>query len=319
MPRVSVITPCYNAGAFVGAMLDSVRAQTLVDWEQLVVDDGSSDDSVEIVDQAAAAEPRVRLFRQSNAGVSRARNAGYAAASPDSDYLLFLDADDMLEPTMLERMVEHMDARPLVGLAYCQPAMVDERGELLGNQSWPGRFAPAPNRAWRVRELPPDETLTPWVSVYALAGIVPSLALLRRSVYAATPGWDEALGQPCEDTDLFLWMALKAEVHYVPRVLVNRRVHSAQSVADESHLVRQRAKLYAKWRELARRPDGPRTEVESGDRFVLRLHFANGLRDAASYLRAGRLNRAVRHAGGAVRRYAWPLLRRRGLGAEATA
>src|SRR5437899_2196138 len=109
MPKVSVVVPCYNAQQYLARTLESVRSQTLHDWECIVVDDGSTDRSAAVVDAYVEDDARVRLLRQPNAGVSRARNAGYAASRPESEYLLFLDADDVLEARMLETLVGHLD------------------------------------------------------------------------------------------------------------------------------------------------------------------------------------------------------------------
>jgi glycosyltransferase involved in cell wall biosynthesis len=309
MPTVSVITPCYNAGRFIVETLQSVAAQSFADWEHMVVDDGSLDDSAALVEGVAAGDPRVRLLRQANGGVSRARNAGFAAASPDSAYLLFLDADDLLEPDMLAKMVGHLEANPAVGLVHCLPFMIDETGGPAGvaDQWWPSRLVAADGR-WGVRELTAADEQTPWESVYALAGIVPSLAVIRRSAYESSPGWDESFGQPCEDTDLFLSIALNSKVHFLPEVLVNRRMHGTQSVTDLDRLGRQTERLYSKWRGLARAPGGPRAEVAHGDELLLRMHFRTHLRAARKELKAGRPLRAARSLVGGARRYALPLL-----------
>lgn len=99
---VSVIVPVYNAGEFLGTTLDSILTQTLSDIEIICVDDGSTDNSREILQEAAARNPRLKIIRQANAGPGAARNAGMQAAS--GEYLAFLDADDLYEPDMLETM-----------------------------------------------------------------------------------------------------------------------------------------------------------------------------------------------------------------------
>src|SRR5258708_32676942 len=118
MPRVSVLIPCYNAQRFVGRTLDSLRAQTFEDWDCLVVDDGSTDQSAQVVDAHVAQDSRIQLIHQSNARVATARNAAYAASSTDSAYVMFLDSDDFLEPTMLEVLVSHMEINASVCFAY---------------------------------------------------------------------------------------------------------------------------------------------------------------------------------------------------------
>lgn len=113
-PKVSVVVPTFNVARYVGRCLASVRAQTLSDWECIVVDDGSTDGTPERIRQAA--DPRIRLIAQSNKGVSTARNAGLADAT--GTYLLFLDGDDLLHPEALSRLSAHLDAYPDAVAAY---------------------------------------------------------------------------------------------------------------------------------------------------------------------------------------------------------
>ena len=104
MPLISVITPVYNAAAYLARAADSLRAQTLTDWELLLIDDGSTDDSPALCDRLAAQDNRIRAVHQPNRGVSAARNAGLDAAR--GQYLAFLDADDWVEPDFLAVLLQ---------------------------------------------------------------------------------------------------------------------------------------------------------------------------------------------------------------------
>lgn len=92
--KVSVIVPCYQNGQTVGKTIRSIQAQTERAWELIMVDDGSMDDTGEILDRFALEEPRMRVIHQPNGGVSAARNAGLAAAR--GEWVTFVDADDWL-------------------------------------------------------------------------------------------------------------------------------------------------------------------------------------------------------------------------------
>lgn len=100
MPRVSVIVPVYNALPYLSECLGSILAQTLEDIEILCVDDGSTDGSLEVLDDYAARDMRLTVIRQENAGAGAARNTGLLVSR--GEYLSFLDADDFFEPSMLE-------------------------------------------------------------------------------------------------------------------------------------------------------------------------------------------------------------------------
>ncbi len=298
MPRVSIITPCYNGERYVGRTIESVRAQTFTDWEHVVVDDGSSDNSAAVIDVYAACDPRLWLIRQPNGGVSKARNSGFAACSSDSDYLLFLDADDCLEPEMLAVMVSYLDARTEVGLAYCACVYIDSDDRVTGKKEMI-RYVPASSGVFSVGELPPDRPETPFVSTLAHAGIVPSVAVLRRSVYEITLGWDETLGQPGEDVDLFLNMALRSKVHYVPQELVLYRQHGWQATSDRKRVEAQNKKLFHKWNSMSGISEDHKALVEEAltfrnERLIPYIRLKRNLKWGSDHLRAGSLVEGVK-------------------------
>src|ERR1039458_10379468 len=102
MPLVSIITPVFNASRWLPETFATVRAQTLTDWEQILVDDGSTDDSLAMVEAAAAEDPRFRSLRTPcNGGPSAARNLAIEAAR--GRFIAFLDADDLWHPEKLAR------------------------------------------------------------------------------------------------------------------------------------------------------------------------------------------------------------------------
>lgn len=103
MPSVSVIVPVYNASRFLPEAIDSLKAQTFDDFEVILVNDGSTDNSLEICRQACISDTRFRLIDRENGGLSAARNTGLDAAT--GDYVTFLDADDALMPQALEMWV----------------------------------------------------------------------------------------------------------------------------------------------------------------------------------------------------------------------
>lgn len=111
-PRVSVLIPCYNAGKYLGAALDSVLAQTCQDFEIIVVDDGSQDDSAAV----AARYSRVRYFYHAHSGISVTRNLAISKAQ--GDFVAFLDADDLWVPEKLEKQVAYLDSHPDCQLVF---------------------------------------------------------------------------------------------------------------------------------------------------------------------------------------------------------
>lgn len=130
-PLVSVLMPVYNGEQFIREAIESVQAQTVTDWELLVVDDGSSDSSRGIVEQIAAEDVRVRLFAtgESGSGAACARNVGLEVAR--GRYVGFLDCDDAWLPHKLERQLALLEASG-AGLAFGAYERVDETGKTLG-------------------------------------------------------------------------------------------------------------------------------------------------------------------------------------------
>lgn len=107
-PRVSIIMPCYQNGRTAADTVRSIQAQTEADWELIAVDDGSTDDTLAVLERLAREEPRMRVLHQENGGVSAARNAGMDAAK--GEWLSFVDADDVLLPQALAHLLALTDA-----------------------------------------------------------------------------------------------------------------------------------------------------------------------------------------------------------------
>jgi glycosyltransferase involved in cell wall biosynthesis len=146
-PRVSIIVPAYNAAAYLPYAIDSVLAQTYQDWEIVIVDDGSTDNTRAVVDAyRSRLRDRLQYIFQPNRGVSAARNHGIRAAR--GEFIALLDADDVWLPQRLELGVNALDADPAVGLVHSRVARIDTKGSVTGapdlhlghfSQELPGR------------------------------------------------------------------------------------------------------------------------------------------------------------------------------------
>ena len=106
-PKISVIMPAYNAEKYIGSMMDSLLAQTMLDFELIVVDDGSRDGTLQLCQAAAGRDRRVVVVSQENSGPSAARNRGLEQAR--GTYVAFADADDLCEPRWLEKMLDEVN------------------------------------------------------------------------------------------------------------------------------------------------------------------------------------------------------------------
>lgn len=128
-PTVSVIMPAYNAARFIEAAARSVMNQTVTDWELLVLDDCSQDDTCAIAQRLAAQDPRIRLVRnEANMGVARTRNRGFELCR--GEYVALLDSDDIWHPEKLEAQLARLK-KTGADLAYCSYAIVDADGRKI--------------------------------------------------------------------------------------------------------------------------------------------------------------------------------------------
>lgn len=182
-PKVSVVIPCYNYERYVQRAVRSVAMQTFQDLECTIVDDGSTDGSLQAVRSLLQemGDPRFRVVTGPNRGVAAARNRG--AYLCRGEYLCFLDADDALAPTFLETCIRALDADPCLGLAYTGLLLVTERGERPS--PWPPEFHFAEQMARRNQ--------------------VPTCNVMRRAAFLRAGGYRQRF-HPAEDADLWLRM-----------------------------------------------------------------------------------------------------------------
>jgi len=140
---VSIIMPVYNTGDFVEFAFISVTEQAYQDWELLVIDDGSTDKSPGIIERWARQDKRIKVFRQQNSGVSRARNTGLSNAS--GKFICFLDSDDWLPPNSLETRVRKFSESDLIDFVDGRVNIFPEDGARI-ERSWTPDFRGNPHR-----------------------------------------------------------------------------------------------------------------------------------------------------------------------------
>lgn len=136
MKKVSVIIPVYNAEDYVAYTLQSLLDQTYKNFEAIIIDDGSPDNSIELC--KSFLDPRIKIVQQANRGLPGARNTGIRHAT--GDYLSFLDADDLWLPNKLEKHVEHLNNSPEVGISFSYSAFIDGEGNYTGMYQIPRKI-----------------------------------------------------------------------------------------------------------------------------------------------------------------------------------
>jgi glycosyltransferase involved in cell wall biosynthesis len=133
MKKVSVIIPVYGVEKYIASTIQSVLDQTYKNFEILIIDDASSDKSIEICHKFT--DSRIRIIHQANRGLAGARNTGIRHAQ--GEYLAFLDGDDLWLPQKLEKQIECLENSPAVGVSFCRSAFIDEQGKPLGTYQMP--------------------------------------------------------------------------------------------------------------------------------------------------------------------------------------
>jgi glycosyltransferase involved in cell wall biosynthesis len=205
-PLVTVVIPAYNAARFIDLTLDSVRNQTHRRLEILVVDDGSSDATCEIVERHLSLDDRVRLVRQPNGGVSAARNRGIREAK--GEFVALTDADDLWAPRKIEKQLSAF-ARggPRAGLAYTLFLLIDEQGFIVGED-------PKPR---------PEGDVLREICTRNLVGHG-SGAMIRRTVFDEVGLFDEQRRKGCEDHEFYFRVAERYDFVCAQEPLVGYRL-----------------------------------------------------------------------------------------------
>lgn len=208
--KVSVVIPSYNAAAYIVGAVESVLAQTFRDFEILVIDDGSTDNTKKVLEKYG--EP-VQYIYKSNGGVSSARNFGIEKAR--GKYIAFLDADDVWVPKKLEKQIAVLEANEKIGLCYAAAEKVDENLQTIGRIE---------ARAYE------DYCEALLLNLNIVAGSCSS-AVIRREVAQRTNGFD-AKFSTCADWDYWLRLSLLTEFAPITDFLVKYRVVAGSMSSD---------------------------------------------------------------------------------------
>ncbi|MBA3492055.1 MAG: glycosyltransferase [Rubrobacteraceae bacterium] len=209
--KVSVVIPCYNQAHFLTEAIQSVLSQTYTDFEVVVVDDGSKDDTVAVASGLASLDPRVRLIRQENRGLAGARNRGLAECV--GDYVVFLDSDDRLLREALEIGVRRLEAHPKCAFVSGQYRAIAADG----------------SHFWRPYEPPVERDGYVMLLQYCFG--MPAVVMYRRWVFEEAGGFDGSV-DAAADWDLYLRVARRFPIHHHGKVVADYRQHGTSMNQD---------------------------------------------------------------------------------------
>lgn len=221
MAKVDIIIPAYNAAKYLPAAIESVMAQSFKNWHIMLVDDGSTDNTAEVVaPYIELCSGKLTYVFQQNKGLPAARNAAIRGSS--SELLALLDADDVWLPCRLEESVSALCEKPRAGMSYGLITRIDPDGRL--GATWHGNPQPAEGR------------IAPQIYMRTVELPCPTITF-RRTCVEEVGMFDETM-RATEDRDMWLRIALQHEVAYVPKVLAYYRMSPESMSRDPDRMLR---------------------------------------------------------------------------------
>lgn len=225
-PLVSIIIPAYNYANYIGDCLDSVLMQSLKEWECIVVDNGSTDNTAEVVKKYQSKDSRIKYYYTNIRGVSLARN--YAISISSGKYILPLDADDKIASTYLEKAIFVFNNNENISLVYCD-AM------LFGSI----------NRKWILPEYKFQDLL--------IENSIFCSALFKKTDFEKVNGYNPNMVEGFEDWDFWIkFLSDKKQVFKINEILFYYRIksNSRNSVLDNNKQFRLRTQIYNNHKDL---------------------------------------------------------------------
>ena len=279
---VSIIIPCYNQASFVGEALASALGQVGADVDVIVVNDGSTDGSLEIVDGFAAMDPRVRVISQPNRGLSAARNAGLDAAR--GAIVIFLDADDRLRPGAAAAAVDCFSRHPGAMMTFGRCTLIDEHGQPMLTD------LPVVERDFYAELLRRNFIWTP------------AMAAFRRQLFATVGRFDPSVNASA-DYDLYLRVARTLPIAAHDRVVADYRQHGSNMSRNPVAMLEATLAALASQRSYIDAHSQFSTAYREGRRAWRAFYGEQLVERFRSALHAGRYRDAWRDAGHLLRLY----------------
>ena len=212
-PKISVVIPSYNRAEYISATIDSILAQTYEDFEIVFIDDGSTDNTAEIVKTYMDKDIRVKYFKQRNSERAVARSYGITLSM--GDYICLVDSDDIWYPKKLEVQLAVMEENPDVILSYASVNRIDMQGKTVGSAA---------------RQ---HEGYTGWVFFELLKrNFIPSVTPMIRKETLAKVGEQNTEFIPYEDWDFWLRLSREGKFFHIVEPLGAYRLHPGQSVQN---------------------------------------------------------------------------------------
>jgi|APLak6261660231_1056022.scaffolds.fasta_scaffold10261_1 glycosyltransferase involved in cell wall biosynthesis len=233
-PLVSIIMPVYNGERYISKAIESVLSQTYQNFELIIVNDGSTDNSKAVIDTYLK-DPRIRYIEQHNAGVAAARNT--AIKKSQGELIGFLDQDDLWLPEKIENQIQYFKNHQNISLVYSDYIVLNE----------------LENSSHRQRDLIPfDPSQSNLISIFTQNRIGVLTVLVKKQCVIDSGLLEEEL-KGTDDYELWLRLALDYEFQYIPLLLATYRWHGKNISSDALHMMTEETKAICSF--LSKRPD----------------------------------------------------------------
>jgi glycosyltransferase involved in cell wall biosynthesis len=222
---ISVVLPAFNAVPFISEAIESVLAQTYRDFELIVVNDGSTDNTLEIAQKYAARDARVKVYTQANMGTAPTLNRGIELA--DGEWVFLMHADDRMRPNRLERQLDFIERHPELAVVSSLVRHIDSENRVIGRDN---------------SKLITAEAVEKVVATNELVGISHPAVAFRKSAVLAVGGYRQAFW-PAEDIDLWNRLAEKGyKILVQPEYLLDYRMHGNSASISRARLTRAKVR-----------------------------------------------------------------------------
>jgi len=210
-PLVSIIIPCYNQAHFLSEAIDSIKQQTYENWECIVVNDGSPDNTEKIANKIIALDQRIKYLFQENGGLSSARN--YGIENSKGDFILLLDADDRYHSSFIEKGIKLLINNPEIGIVT----------------SWLQKFDNK-NTQYPIYKTPGGNKIDFLFGNHSIG-----TSLFRKQCWKEVGGYDATMKRGYEDWEFYIRVVQKWNVEVIPEVLFFYRIHNISMAINASH------------------------------------------------------------------------------------
>ncbi len=283
---ISIVMPCYNSELFVKKTINSIINQSYINWELIIVNDGSTDNTAEILNSIMKQDKRIKVFKKSNGGYVSARLFGLKLININSSYIHFMDSDDILDSKYYKDLINILQNDQTIGAIYSDHILIDEYDSFLAHPNYGQRYYPT--RFWLKKILETNPNM-PFCSIFSWSKMIEPMVLIRKSIYNNTSGWDDRFGlgkgNIGEGVLLFCEISLISKIYFHNKQLYFYRKHGKQATSNEVLNKKAVEKVIGIWKEKVEIGIITANEYEFMLMFLKRLEILQILGSFKHYLK----------------------------------